>query len=136
MTRILVVEDDAAIGQLLRRVLEGAGYEVRLAKTAIEGHRVLQAERVEGVITDINLPGSDGLQFTAEVRPVYPSPFLIAMTGAEAREELGLLDAALHLGANQALRKPFSMDALLDAISACRERPGEQVWRANVGKAG
>jgi DNA-binding response OmpR family regulator len=52
MARILVVEDDAAIRQLLRRVLERAGYDALLAKTASEGHRVLEVERVDVVITD------------------------------------------------------------------------------------
>jgi two-component system phosphate regulon response regulator OmpR len=136
MVRILVVEDDAAIRQVLRRVLERAGYEVLLARTTIEGHRTLQTERVDVVITDINLPGSDGLQFTAEVRTVYPSIPIIAMTGADGRDELGLLGAALQFGAKRALRKPFSMDVLLEAIHACLQWPGENLPEVNTGKAG
>jgi CheY-like chemotaxis protein len=136
MARILVVEDDASIRQLLRRVLERAGYEALLARTASEAHRVLQAERMDLVITDINLPGNDGLQFTAEVRTVYPSIPIIAMTGADVREELGLLGAALQLGANRALRKPFSVDTLLDAVQGCLGARPDTLPEPNMGEAG
>jgi DNA-binding response OmpR family regulator len=136
MLRLLVVEDEAAIRNMLQRFLERTGYEVALARTAGEAHRLLQVESVDLVLTDISLPGSDGLQLIAELRALHGNVPIIAMSGAEFREELGVLDAAVQLGASQALKKPFGLDELLGAISSALGAKVVNGLSSSAGKAG
>ena len=66
--RILVVDDEAALRLLLMRELEDRGHVVTAAPHPAEALRLLEAEPVDLVLTDIRMPGLSGLQLTAEVR--------------------------------------------------------------------
>jgi two-component system, OmpR family, response regulator len=79
--RILVIDDDAAIRELLRFVLEGEGYEVIEAADGAEGLQRYQAAPTDLVITDLQMPGMDGLELLEALRRVVPTPALMAISG-------------------------------------------------------
>ena len=81
MPRILVIDDDAAIRELLRFVLEGEGYEVIEAADGAEGLQRYQAAPTDLVITDLQMPGMDGLELLEALRRVVPTPALMAISG-------------------------------------------------------
>jgi CheY-like chemotaxis protein len=79
--RILVVDDDAAIRELLRFVLEEEGYEVIEAADGAEGLQRYQAAPTDLVITDLQMPGMDGLELMMALRRMVPTPVLMAISG-------------------------------------------------------
>ena len=81
MPRILVVDDDAAIRELLHFVLEEEGYEVIEAVDGAEGLQRYQADPTDLVITDLKMPGMDGLELLMALRRIVPTPVLMAISG-------------------------------------------------------
>ena len=81
MPRILVIDDNAAIRELLRIVLEGEGYEVIEAADGAEGLQQYQAAPTDLVITDLQMPGMDGLELLMALQRMVPTPVLMAISG-------------------------------------------------------
>ena len=81
MPRILVIDDNAAIRELLRIVLEGEGYEVIEAADGAEGLQRYQATPTDLVITDLQMPGMDGLELLMALQRMVPTPVLMAISG-------------------------------------------------------
>ena len=81
MPRILVIDDNAAIRELLRFILEEEGYEVIEAADGAEGLQRYQAAPTDLVITDLQMPGMDGLELLKALRRVVPTPTLTAISG-------------------------------------------------------
>jgi DNA-binding response OmpR family regulator len=108
---VLVVEDDAAIAEVLRLSLEDVGFRVA---QAADGNRALAAverERPNLVVLDLMLPGMDGATFAEELRRrgLRPGlPILVVSAASQARE------CAAQFGAEGFLPKPFDIDCLLD----------------------
>lgn len=123
--RILLVEDDNVIALSLKRVLEAEGWEVVLASSGTEGLKYGNTEPFELVITDIKLPGLDGLQLTLQLHRAKPRVPILVMT-AHGTTETAI--EAMKFGAFEYLLKPFEMDELLElarkAISAGRLMSG------------
>jgi CheY-like chemotaxis protein len=112
--RILVVDDDALIREMLVRVLRRAGYEMTSAangKDALEAH---EAQPVDLVITDICMPEMDGLETIAELRRQAPDLRIIAISDVAGPRSY--LRAAESIGATRTLAKPFDAKLLLDTV--------------------
>jgi DNA-binding NtrC family response regulator len=114
--RILVVEDEASLADVVRRVLERSGHEVRLAATGLEGARRYREEAADLAIIDIHMPELDGLELLAQFRAIAPTMPVIVMSGGAQTSGLDLLADARLLGAFATLAKPFSIDELLGAV--------------------
>ena len=84
MPRILVIDDDATIRELLRFVLEEEGYEVIEAADGAEGLQRYQADPTDLVITDLTMPGMHGLELLEALRRMVPTPVLMAISGDQA----------------------------------------------------
>ncbi len=110
MNRILVVEDKASLRQMLHATLEGAGYEVETASEGKAALRTLKEKRYLLVITDLRLPGADGMQVLRQARESDPDVPVIVMTGYGSVE---LAVEAMKEGAFDFLTKPVDMDHLL-----------------------
>lgn len=113
--RILVVDDNLDILHFMQAALETAGYEVQ---TAAEGAQalVLLAQRHAGLlITDIFMPGRDGIETLRDCRIRFPETRIIVMSGGGGRQ-LDYLPAAELIGADATLRKPFAVEQLLDTV--------------------
>ncbi len=118
MPSVLVVDDQDQVRQLIRETLEQAGYEVEEARDGKEGLERYRMKAVDLVITDILMPGQDGLEGIMALRREFPDSRVIAMTGgSESIDHENVLDIATMLGARQTLQKPFDLKVLLDTVA-------------------
>jgi DNA-binding response OmpR family regulator len=112
--RVLVVEDDRYIRQLVVDTLTDEGYEVRAAESGEAGLEVLGAWVPDLILLDVTLPTMDGPSFRAEQRRL-PAPAsavpVVLVTGAYKHEHL-----VKDLEAYALLRKPFDLDRLVDLV--------------------
>ena len=132
MSRILIVEDDPALRNSIRSILERSSHEVHTAGDGAAGARELSSNAYEIVLLDIGLPFVDGwriLQSLSGKR--LPSVIVIS-----ARGEEGDKVRALDLGADDYLAKPFGADELLARIRAVLRRAQPPAGHSKVVKAG
>jgi CheY-like chemotaxis protein len=116
MSRILVIDDEESLRQVLRTILERAGHTVLDAPDGREGMALWRREPTDIVVTDIFMPEKDGIHVLMEMQNVATKPKIIAMSGGGQK---GLLDwraAALALGADRVLVKPFDQRTFLSTI--------------------
>ena len=107
--RVLLVDDDRPMRTALARLLEHAGFAPLTAGSVDEAKRVLAAETIDVIVSDINMTGSSGLQFLADVRDQDASLPFILMTAAPQLESAIL---AVNLGAFRYLMKPVDLAEL------------------------
>ena len=118
--RVLVVEDDSAIADVLRRTLRQEGHEVRSAEDGVEALELAESFVPDLVILDLGLPKLDGVEVCRRLRAESDAPILIltARTGTDDRVE------GLDSGADDYLVKPFERKELLARMRALlRRRP-------------
>ncbi len=113
---VLVIDDHEDVRISLRRTLEGAGHSVLDAADGELGLALLDSTKVDVVITDLFMPGQDGIVTLRRIRKDHPTVKVIAMSGGAFRGRLDLLKDAVLLGATAALRKPIAPGELLEAI--------------------
>ena len=118
-TRILVVDDDQRLRDLLVRYLSGEGYEVKAVPDARGMDKQLGRERYDLVVLDLMLPGEDGLAICRRLRSQQTSPAIIMLTakGDDVDRIVGL-----EMGADDYLPKPFNPRELLARINAVLRR--------------
>ncbi len=114
-SRVLVIDDDDYLRKLCRIVLEDAGYEVHLASNGAAGMKVIDEQPIDLVICDIFMPEMDGIETIMALQRQLHGTKVLAISGA-AGGLPDLLPAAAKLGAIRTLQKPFSTDALVDAV--------------------
>jgi DNA-binding NtrC family response regulator len=112
---VLVVDDEVQMLQFLRKVLEGAGYQVWEALSGNEGLRQVCAQPIDVVITDILMPDLDGLEMIKMVDRNFPNIRVIAISGGS--KYMDYCSVAKMLGAHETLNKPFELQQLLDAVA-------------------
>jgi CheY-like chemotaxis protein len=117
MTTILVIDDEEQVRMLFQAALEGAGYRVLAVESGQQALRLLEhQEMIDLAIVDIFMLETDGLEVIELLHATRPACKIIAMSGGSW--EWDYLDTAKQLGANDILKKPFSVQELLDAVSA------------------
>jgi DNA-binding response OmpR family regulator len=127
MASILIIDDNAALREVLRVGLETAGHTVREMRNGRDGIRAFRKEPSDLVITDIYMPERDGLELIEALRRTHPQVKILAMSGASGT--MDYLNRARLLGAAMVIRKPFEMPVLLKTVRdlLAREiRPGNQ----------
>ena len=107
MARILVVDDDEAVREFLRIVIEQGGHEVVEAENGAVGLRVLAAQLVDLVLCDIFMPEMDGLETIREMRKIEPDLKIIAMSGGSLDIREDFLESATFFGACDTFEKPI-----------------------------
>jgi two-component system, chemotaxis family, chemotaxis protein CheY len=115
--RALVVDDSRVMRSILRRILEGYGFEVTEAVTGSDGLVKLRAMSTPDVaLVDWNMPELTGIEFVEQVREdvAYDSMAIMMVT---TETELTQMERALAAGANEYLMKPFSAEALKDKLA-------------------
>jgi len=115
---VLVVEDDSAIQQVLRMMLEGQGYRVVMASSCGRGDRDARSQRPDIMIVDLGLPDKDGITLIEATRTWSAVPILVL--SARTAEEQRL--AAFEAGADDYVLKPFSAPELLARVRAALRR--------------
>jgi len=117
MPSVLIVEDSADIRLLLRRLLEPKGYTVREAEDGIQGLKQYENQPADVVVVDLFMPVKDGLETIRDLRRFDPRSRIIAISGGGSHSNVGILQAAKHMGATKALIKPIRREELLAALS-------------------
>jgi putative two-component system response regulator len=118
--RILIVDDEEQIRTLLARLLGAQGYECLTAEDAASAWQVLKETRVALVLSDVNMPGESGIDFTREVLKQYPDTAVVMVTGMDDRR---YADVAIELGAYGYILKPFKPNELIINVgNAVRRR--------------
>ena len=111
--KVLVVEDDATVRDVLRMLLGFDGFEVETAADGPEGLEKAEELQPDVVLLDVVLPGMDGLEVCRTLRKRVPGTRVVMLTGRGTAEDA--LDG-VSAGADAYLRKPFSSLELLDAL--------------------
>ena len=124
MARIVVIDDQEPIRRIVRRALENVGHQVLEADDGEVGMTMLAGEPIDVVITDIFMPGMDGIQTLREIRKRYPEIKVIAMSGGDSTGLLDLRHDAELLGAMKSLQKPFTARAVVELVRAVLEQGG------------
>ena len=119
---ILIVEDDHIVGLLLRESLKVLGYDAELVESGEAGLALFAPRTFDVLLSDINLPGIDGLAVMAAFRQANPDAYVVAMTASRdvQRDEI-LYRRAEDAGADAVLLKPFPMPALLAIMARARD---------------
>ncbi|MBE0418062.1 MAG: response regulator transcription factor [Coriobacteriia bacterium] len=119
--KVLVVDDEAQILRALKAILNQSGYEVGLAATGEEALQIAPSFMPDLVVLDLSLPGISGLEVCRLLREWLKAPILIL----SVRDTEGDKIAALDLGADDYLTKPFSAGELLARLRALARRIDE-----------
>jgi len=126
MKKILVVDDEPKIAQLVKDYLEQAGFGVVMAYDGMKALSFAKTQKPDAVILDLGLPHLDGLDFTREFRKLSNSPIIMLTARSEESDKL----IGLELGADDYVTKPFSPKELVARLRAVFRRIESTV---NVG---
>lgn len=127
MAKILLVEDDDLVRDMLTQVLERASHTVMCAADGEEATTYLQKERPDIMVTDIIMPKKSGITLISEVKNRHPNLEIIAISGGGRLDPTGYLDLSESLGASVSFEKPIDNTALLMAIDLLLHGKKEKV---------
>ena len=113
---ILVIDDDEPIRELLRAILEREGYRVLEAPDGDEGLKQFTETPTDLVITDLIMPGKEGIETIRDLRQKFPGVKIIAVSGGGRIGPDSYLKMAKGVGALRTLRKPFDRTVLLKTV--------------------
>lgn len=116
MKRVLIIDDNAAIGEMIGRMLEGGAFQCVTLLSGEDLVGLLQRNRFDLVITDILMPDIEGIEIIREVRRNFPELPIVAMSGGGHSIGIDVLKSAQQLGARAVLPKPFTRKDLMAAV--------------------
>jgi len=119
MEKILVIDDEKATLTMFRLFLDAYGYSVFTAENGAEGLEIFKRERPQIVITDIKMPGVDGLNLMRQMKNIDPAVEVVVITG---HGDTDLAKQALDRDAADFINKPIHKEALDAALNKARER--------------
>jgi DNA-binding response OmpR family regulator len=116
--KLLIVDDNRDILSSLQMLLEGEGYAVRTAEDGQIASELQNADPADVLVTDIFMPGKEGMETIGEFRQKWPAVKIIAMSGGGQVATRDYLQVAADIGADAILRKPFDPNELFKTLSA------------------
>jgi DNA-binding response OmpR family regulator len=116
--KILVLDDDPQIRESLRKVLRAEGYEVALAANARQGIETFEAERIDLLLLDLNLPDQSGWDVFGLLTALNPFVPIIIITGRNEQYEL-----AAGAGVGALIEKPLNVPRLLETVKTLLAQP-------------
>jgi len=127
MARIIVIDDEEDVRNVLKEVLERAGFDVEIAANGDDGLDLLSNKGADVVITDIIMPGKNGVETVHDIRKNFPNTRVIVISGGgnvtpmeyepSAIKTSAYLASAAAAGADVTLTKPFDRREILDAVN-------------------
>ena len=118
--KLLIVDDEEPVRRALQRILERKGYECTLAADAEAAREALRSQAFDLVLTDVNMPGTSGLDLVKSIVVEYPDTATVMCTGLDDAE---LARTAIEIGAYGYIVKPFEPNEILIAVmNALRRR--------------
>jgi len=122
MARVIVIDDQEPIRRIVRTALERAGHEVLDAADGEVGLQLLERHATDVVLSDIFMPGMDGIQMLRQIRRQFPAVKVIVMSGGDSTGMLDLRRDAELLGAVKSLPKPFTTHEIVEIVNSVLER--------------
>lgn len=119
MATVLLIEDERALGMIVKDSLEVRGFTVRYATDGDVGLTMFQRERPDIVVADVMMPNLDGFSVAQQIRQTDPDLPILFLT---ARSQTADVVRGFELGGNDYLKKPFSLDELIVRINALLRR--------------
>ena len=132
MSRILIVEDDPALRNSIRSILESNGHELHTAGDGASGARELETTSYDIVLLDIGLPFVDGWHILRSLENKRQPSVIVISARGEERDKVRALD----MGADDYLAKPFGADELMARIRAVLRRAQQPTTETRLVKAG
>ena len=123
MTRVLIIDDEPQIREMLKLMLERDGYEVAEAPDGMEGLKIHRQTPADLIITDLIMPNKDGIGMIIDLKKEFPRVRIIAMSGGGLNKPDGYLKGARKLGAACTLTKPIDRAELLKAVKEVLQAP-------------
>jgi signal transduction histidine kinase len=117
--QILIVDDEADVLDLCRRILASKGYKVKTAHNGLEAIELAQQENFDLLLTDIKMPGITGLEIAQALKKSDPEVICVTMTGYSTMD---MVLEALKLGIDEFILKPFTPDELSSTITKTLEK--------------
>jgi CheY-like chemotaxis protein len=111
--KILIVDDEQFVRDLLEKVLKRRGHEVTAASDADQALAALESQTFDLLLTDVVMPGMDGFDLLRRVKSAYPDIKVIVLTGYARKQSIS--DFLLY-GADDYLSKPFQVHELVAAV--------------------
>ena len=111
--RIILVDDEEQVLKGLKIILRKSGYDVRIATNGFEALELQNEDPVGIIITDILMPGMDGIELISKLKSNYPDIKIIAMSGGGRVSSTDYLEIAKKLNVSAVLNKPFSLEDIL-----------------------
>ncbi len=128
---VWIIDDDQSIRWVLDKALKKAGFKVHCFVDAAEPEFLLRRSQPDVLLTDIRMPGIDGLELLRRLRASHPDLPVIVMT---AHSDLDSAVASLHGGAFEYLPKPFDLDEVVQVVQrACQSRGAPKTGAGNNG---
>lgn len=118
-TRVLIVDDEAALRMIVRRVLESEGFACAEAASGASALEILTKETFALVLSDFHMPGMDGGELLRQIRTRFPDTSVVMITGAS---DVDLAVRCLDAGALDYLTKPFGIDELRARVRQALEK--------------
>ncbi|MEN9575294.1 MAG: hypothetical protein RL514_3149 [Verrucomicrobiota bacterium] len=119
MAKILLVDDEDSVAQIITKALTSFGYEVVRAANGKEALQLYDPQTISLVLTDLFMPNMDGMELITKLEQLDPAVRIIAMSGGGRAIPGTYLPMAERLGAVKTLAKPFPMEALRLAVREC-----------------
>ena len=119
--RILIIDDEVQIREMLDQMLTREGYDVVSAPNGKVGMKLCRENPVDLIITDIIMPEKDGIEMILELRHDFSDLKIIAISGGGRLGPDGYLEMAQKLGAHKTFFKPFNRREILDAVEELLE---------------
>ena len=112
--KVLIVDDEPEVRQVLQEFLSGRGYDVLVAESGSAALAALGADRPDVVLLDVAMPGMDGVETLRRIVALHPSMSVIMVT---ANTDIATTSKLLAMGAVDYIPKPFDLDYLDQAVS-------------------
>ncbi|NVM22949.1 MAG: response regulator [Desulfobacterales bacterium] len=119
MTRLLLIDDEAAILEMLEISLTSEGYEVTTAESGKEGLRIFEEEGIKLILTDIKMPVMDGIEVLRRIKAIDKEAEVIVITG---HGDMDSAISALQYGASDFITKPIRDEALILALQRAKKK--------------
>ena len=114
--RILIIDDDEQMRDLLCKTMQWAGFEVESAENGRLGQQLFEEQPADLIITDLIMPEQEGLETIRILKQGYPAVKIIAISGGGRIGPEAYLPAAMELGADRVFSKPFDIKELVTTV--------------------